>query len=179
MSMCRLNGISSDTVVDKCISTLLPFGTVQRHARAPEQRLRRHAVDWIHRDANAWADVELEGAHPERRRHRIEQPPRPLTQLLAGRYIREHTRELFVPQSAHGVLDPHRLGQPRGNNPEQFIAGFVSVRVVGRFEAVEVDAQHGLLCRLNQKRRKLMIILNFYRLTRTFSVPAVNSKVLR
>ena len=66
-----------------------------------------------------------------------------MTQLLPASQTTEQTRELVTPQAAHQVLGTNGSGQPRSDDPEQFVAGVVPMRVIDRLEAVEVEVQQG------------------------------------
>ena len=121
-------------------SAAIRLCTVECEVGVTKQFLVRVAVGGCHRDADADADMNDVAVDLERGCKCIDHAPR---RFRGFREATGHDHgELVAAETREGLAGPDLAPQPRGDGTQQGIPDRMTVRVVDRLEAVEIEAEH-------------------------------------
>ena len=125
------------------------FGAVHGGIGIFQQRGGVYAVVGVHADTDTAADKDFVLLYPHGAGQRGQHFFGHAAQCFVAVKIADQQRELIAAQPRYQAKTLCRLGEPRGNFVQHFIASLVAKRVINQLEAVQVDKhqrqrRHGL-----------------------------------
>ena len=135
----------------------LALGPIEGEVGALEQAVGLGPVAGRERDADRGADVDLVAVDVEGRDQRLHDAAGEadgVVDLADGRLQHD---ELVAAEPCDDIALAHRALQPLGDTLEKPVADRVAERIIDRFEAVEVDPQHGRLGRADANTAQRLV----------------------